>query len=150
MAKFKFNLQTVLKLKEQLEQNAKNNLGKATKVLEQEEKALEELFVYKEELIKSFKEKSKQGTNVQELINHNNYLLKLNKRIKNQNQNVDIARRNVDKQRQVLVEASREKKVLEKLREKKFEEYMKEEYKKEQKITDEIVSYKYSQKDSEG
>ena len=50
----------------------------------------------------------------------------------------------VEQKRLVLLNAMKERKVLEALKEKEMENYFREELKKEQKIIDEIVSYKYN------
>ena len=52
--------------------------------------------------------------------------------------------KNVNKVREELIKASKEKKMFEKLKEKKLEEYMQEYYAQEQQVVDNIVSFKYN------
>ena len=59
-------------------------------------------------------------------------------------QNINKAKEIVEEKRLALLEAMKERKVLETLKEKEKENYFKEELKNEQKIIDEIVSYKYN------
>ena len=57
---------------------------------------------------------------------------------------VNKAKDFVEEKRLALLEAMKQRKVLEALKEKGKENYFKEELKKEQKMIDEIVSYKYN------
>ena len=57
--------------------------------------------------------------------------------------NVKNAQDNVDRYREKLIKASQERKIIDKLREKKYEEYIKEQYKKDQQVSEEISNYKY-------
>ena len=50
----------------------------------------------------------------------------------------------VEKIREELIKVSKEKRMFEKLREKKLEEYMQEYYIKEQQVVDNIVNFKYN------
>ena len=69
---------------------------------------------------------------------------KIIKKIEEQMQNINKAKEIVEEKRLALLEAMKERKVLETLKEKEKENYFKEELKNEQKIIDEIVSYKYN------
>jgi len=55
---------------------------------------------------------------------------------------VNEERRNVDKIRERLIEIMKEKKILEKLREREFTQFRQEQEKAGQVLTDELVSYK--------
>ena len=68
---------------------------------------------------------------------------RLKKSISIQEKVVEKARENVEKARIELVNAAKERKMFETLKEKKMEEYWEEYYRKEQITLDEIASYKY-------
>ena len=147
MAKFNFRLQTLLNLKSQQEDNLKNELAKATRKLEKEKAILRSLEDEEVKLIREFNEKSKKST-VEKLIKFNQYLSFLNSKIKQQKENVNCAARNVDKVRDELIRIVKERKILDNLKDRKHEQFMLEQKKEDQRLNDEIVSYKHKGKDT--
>ena len=93
-------------------------------------------------MVDEFNKKTKKTT-VRKLIEVKEYLSLLDSKIKQQKENVNSAMLNVDKVREELLKAVKERKILEKLRERKYEEYLLEQKKLEQKTNDEIVSYNH-------
>lgn len=144
MAKFIFKLQSVLNLRRQKEDNIKNELGIAIQRLEKEKRSLSELENTLDATVREFNEKTRKTT-VHELIEYNEYLSLLNSRIKSQKDNVNNAAQYVDKVREELVKAVKDRKILEKLKERHYEEFLLEQKKLEQKTNDEIVSYNYNE-----
>ncbi len=144
MAKFIFKLQSVLNLRKQKEDNIKNELGIAIQRLEQEKRRLSELENTLDATVREFNEKTRKTT-VHELIEYNEYLSLLNSRIKSQKDNVNNAAQYVDKVREELVKAVKDRKILEKLKERHYEEFLLKQKKLEQKTNDEIVSYNYNE-----
>ena len=142
MAKFVFKLQPLLNVKQQMEDNLKNELGKAIKQLEKEKAVLAEREDEKSRCIAEFNEKAGRGISVKTMRDYNVYILHLSERILLQKENVKLASNNVDKIREELLKIIKEREILEKLKEKKFAEFLEEQLKEEQKINDEIVSYK--------
>ena len=146
MSKFVFKLQPLLKVKTQMEDNLKNELGKAIKKLEDEKAKLRRLEFEKNRYILEFNEKSKKTT-VNNLIKFNNYIFFLSDNICLQKENINLASSNVDKIREELIKIVKEREILEKLREKKHEEFNKEQLRDEQRLIDEIVSFKQIHRD---
>ncbi|MFY9569332.1 MAG: flagellar export protein FliJ, partial [Acetivibrionales bacterium] len=109
MAKFIFKLQSVLNLRKQKEDNIKNELGIAIQRLEQEKRRLSELENTLDATVREFNEKTRKTT-VHELIEYNEYLSLLNSRIKSQKDNVNNAAQYVDKVREELVKAVKDRK----------------------------------------
>ena len=144
MAKFIFNMQGLLNIKEKLEEQAKTEYGKALNKLEEEKNALLSLKNKKEQNILIFRENIKIGVKPNYINTINKYISFIDVKIEEQIKKVDIAREFAEEKRQDLLKAMKERKVLEALKEKEKENYFKEEIKKEQKIIDEIVSYRYS------
>lgn len=147
MAKFIFRLQPLLSVKSQQEDNIKNELGKAMRELEKQKAILRNFEADEAKLIKEFNQKSKKST-VLKLIEFNEYLSFLNSKIKQQKENVNCAARNVDKVREELIRIVKERKILDNLKEKKHESYLLEQKREEQRLNDEIVSYKHKGKDT--
>lgn len=144
MAKFIFNMQGLLNIKEKLEEQSKTEYGKALTRLEQEKSILLNLKNKKQQNILSFRESINKGVKPNYIDNINKYISFIDKKIEAQIQNINKAKEIVEEKRLALLEAMKERKVLEALKEKEKENYFKEELKNEQKIIDEIVSYKYN------
>lgn len=142
MAKFKFRLKQILELKIKMEDNLKNELGKAQRKLAEEEKLLEYLKLLEEENIKDFNLQANKGISVDHLKMHISYISLIRGKIALQKENVNYAQHVVDKVRGELIKIMQERKILDKLREKKFNLFKKEQAKLEQKLNDEIISYK--------
>jgi len=143
MAKFIFKLQSVLNLRKQKEDSIKNELAAAMRKLEAEKRKLSELENALEDTVREFNKKAKKAT-VHELIKFNGYLSLLNSRIKSQKENVNNAAKYVDKVREELVKAMKDRKILEKLKDRQYEDFLLEQKKLEQKTNDEIVSFNYN------
>ena len=147
MATFRFRLQSVLHIKMQQEDLQKNELGKAIQKLETEKLELARLNGTLNELNTEFNKKARKTT-VHKLIEFNGYLSLLTSKIKLQKENVNCAALNVDKVREELVKTVKERKILDKVKEKKQAEFFQEQKKIEQKTNDEIVSYNHKESSS--
>lgn len=144
MAKFIFNMQGLLNIKEKLEEQAKTEYGKALNKLEEEKNILLNIENEKQQNILNFKQSIDKGVKPNYINSINQYLHILDKKIEQQAVNVDNAKQFAEEKRLALLEAMKQRKVFEALKEKAKENYFKEELKNEQKIIDEIVSYKYN------
>lgn len=144
MAKFIFNMQSLLNIKEKLEDKSKTEYGKALNKLEEEKNILLSLENKKRENILSFKQSISLSVKPNYIDSINKYISFIDKKIEEQQENIDKAKKFVEEKRLQLLEAIKQRKVLEALKEKEKENYFKEELKKEQKVIDEIVSYKYN------
>ncbi|HEX2927669.1 MAG TPA: flagellar export protein FliJ [Ruminiclostridium sp.] len=148
MQKFEFRLESVRNLKFQMEDNAKNNLALATKELEKQKEYLNGLQYANETSIQEFNTEVDKGISINQIKIYNNYFASMKQKITNQKEYVNKARRHVDIKRESLVKAVQERKILDKLREKKHEEFLKEQGKAEQILIDELNSFKF--KDGSG
>ncbi|HHX17813.1 MAG TPA: flagellar export protein FliJ [Clostridium sp.] len=143
MGKFIFRLQSILSIKKQIEDGLKNDLGKAVIEYERQKEIYNKIEEEKETSVHCIKAKSQEGISVGDLQKYGKYIEFLNAKSKLQMVNVKNAQDNVDRYREKLIKASQERKIIDKLREKKYAEYLKEQFKKEQQINEEISSYKY-------
>ena len=142
MAKFIFKLQSLLNLKIQIEDSVKNELGKALKKLDREKKALERLEKMEEDSIFEFNHKAENKITVEKLREHTSYISSLREKIALQKENVNFAQFNVDKVREKLIKIVQEREMLDKLKEKRYQEFLEEQSREDQRLNDEIVSYK--------
>ena len=144
MAKFIYRLQGTLNLKEKLEEQKKMEYGQAIAKLEMEKNYKTELENEKHNGVVAIRESIKKGISPQYIQSYNRYIDVVKDKIVMQEKVILTAEKNVEKKRLQLVDAMQERKKLEKLREQAFIVYQEEEKIAEQKIVDEIVSYKYN------
>lgn len=146
---FKFKFEAILKLKQQMEKKAQNELVVANTRLRSEQEKLDELVDKRD---KAFLEvQSESGLiNVLKLREYSKFIEVLKNRINDQKNKVNKAQENVDILSEKLRKAVKEKKIFERLKEKEYREFLSKEGKKEQMLADEIVSYKKSKGNEEG
>ncbi|NLX77379.1 MAG: flagellar export protein FliJ [Clostridiaceae bacterium] len=141
MARFKFQLQSFLNLKKQLEKNIKNELGIAIQRYQHELTVLSEIRQEKESQHEEFRKEGMTATTAFRLKERLQYIKVMENKERVQVDRVNEEKENVDKIRKRLIEIMKEKKILEKLRERKLTEFRKEQEKKQQLIVDEIVCF---------
>lgn len=144
MAKFNFRLQSYLNLKEKLEEQKKMEYGKALSILEEELKIKTELIKKSESIINELKTNISNKVDSVTYKNYLYYIEFLKEKLLQQETAILKANKLVEEKRRDLAEAVKDRKILDKLKEKELENYNKELLLKEQKMTDELVSYKYS------
>lgn len=146
MSKFIFKMQNFLNVKEKLEEQKKIDYGNAVSKLEKEQQILKNLKQQKQELIKNIKNNIKNQVYFDQLQNINNYIVFIDKQIYEQKQSLNDAYKQVEQARNNLVEAVKDTKTLQSLKDNEREKYFFLEGQKEQKNVDELVSYKYNKK----
>jgi flagellar FliJ protein len=142
MAVFRFRLGTLLHVKEQLENSAKNELGQAVVRLEAERGRLS---ILEQEIagIRSEYAASVTGAILPERIRSLKDFLKAREQARDRQQDVvKEAAQTVDNIRDRVVTLMQERKVLEKLREKEWEAYRVQTLQEEQRQADELVTYR--------
>ncbi|MCL2610400.1 MAG: flagellar export protein FliJ [Defluviitaleaceae bacterium] len=148
MAKFNFELQPILGFKEQIESQRELEFAKILALVAKEKETLKGFYAEKDISIKKFKgEIVSEKLFPENFIQLNNYIEHLKKAIERQKDVIMKAEIILEQKRQALIEASKERKTLDKLKENKFEEFKFFEKQGEQKIIDEVVSYKHSVKE---
>ncbi len=148
MAVFRYRLQNILNIKNQLETQAEMEFGLAQARLNEEEARLEALIARREGYIEEGRRLRLDELNVVKLAENERSVKVMEEFIEGQRENVRLAERAVETARVKLTEAMKEVKVQEKLREHAFEEFLEEQKAVEAKEIDELVSYKYGQKGS--
>ena len=143
MAKFKFKLESYLNLKEKLEDQKKQEYGRAVGVLERERAEEARLSRIATENIAAFRESLEKPIDPALLKEYGNFSELMKRKIEAQRITVVKAEEAAEEKRLELVEAVKEKKALEILKEKALEDFRQEEKLAEQRIVDEIVSYRF-------
>ncbi len=148
MAKFIFRLQSFLSLKEKIEDQKKQIYALALSQLEKEKQVKVVLLKEKNNNINAFREKAAKKINPREFVIYNNYIDLLKKKIIHQEKVIALAEQNAEDKRLELVQSVKERKMLETLKEKEHTEFLKEQQIVEQKIVDEIVSYRFNNREA--
>lgn len=143
----KFRLESILSLKENIEQVKQKELAdafaKKQAILIRQQSFIDA----KDHLNQIIKDSLNGSITPQELIINTRYIGVLDTQI----QNIQVEITNVDAEIEVkrlaLVEAMKERKILDNLKEMQLEEFRKEELLNDQKLTDEVVGYRYIQRE---
>ncbi|NMB32963.1 MAG: flagellar export protein FliJ [Clostridium sp.] len=141
VGKFVFKMQSILNLRVQIEQNLKNNLGRATQELGRQRGILEHIREEKEAHMENITHMYQRGIAVGKLQKYYGYVKHLGTKERTQQENIKKAQDHVEKCRRELVKAMKDKKILEKLKEKEFDDYVKQQNRREQRLNDEIISF---------
>jgi flagellar FliJ protein len=147
VGKFQFRLQGYLDLKEKMEDQRKMEYGQAAAVLEREKQKLTRFEKERQTSLDTLRVKLQAGGAgfaPDEITRTQGYLDLARNKIARQEEQVRLAAAETEKKRLDLVEAVKDRKTLEKLKDKAREEFLREEQLAEQKIVDEIVSYAYN------
>ncbi len=143
MKGFKFRLESLLNIKDKLEQQAKIAYGEEVSKLNNEKKKLDDLYVSKEENTQKQRESFTGTIDIFSFNQYRNYATKLDEMILNQIQAIKVQEIKTEEAREKLAEIVKERKAFEKLKEKELEEYKKEVQLAEDKLVDELVTYKF-------
>lgn len=141
--KFNFRLEKVLRARKIAVDLAQKDFNEAMSFYNEQEKALEQMRELKTqtemsraEIVSKESDWSSQVLQLNEFLNGQDY------RIAGQIKRLTEIDKLVQNRREILLKASTEAKMIEKIREKKFKEFINESMQKEQKEIDEIVSAK--------
>lgn len=150
MPKHRFRLQKVMEAKQCAEDQKKQALAAALRVLDREERTLLDLHSLGEECRREVLERPAGRVDVAREQLYRARFNRLMRDISRQAETVEHSRRNVSREREALVECSKERKILEKLKEKGLIECMRQWLRKEQKETDEAGRYAFLRRPNKG
>lgn len=140
MMGYSFRLEKVLGYKENVENLKKAQYGDVNRRLNDEEEKLLNYNIHKENLLTK-KNESTKNTSVGNLKLYNNYLQDISSNIKKQESIIADIKEELEKTKEELLVAVKEKKVFEKLKENDYNEFLSEIKKNEEKIVDGIVTF---------
>jgi len=152
MKRFKFNLEKILELRSHLEQEAKNELGRAISALNVIENNIKNNFLSRmqaaQQRFSDLNDAENSGNSegyknaASSMIAWESYIVRLELEADRLMEEREAAEAVVEEKRQLYLEASRELKVLEKLKEKRHKEYRKETFAEETKELDDMFKAK--------
>ena len=144
MPRFQFRLQQYLRVKEQIEEQKELEYAKALRLVAEEKAKLAEMRQNLAETVESLRKAVSKSIAPMEIRRYNNTIERLKHNIKVQEERVRAAEAHAEEKRQELVQAMKERKALEIVKENQHEEFMREADLAERKQVDELVSFKYS------
>ncbi len=146
MARFRYTMQNILNIKEKMETQAKQHFGEAKRSLDLEEEVLAALYEQKEEIERHAVEVLQGDLDLHDIEDSQMSRIIIDQKITEQKMRVQRAEEALERARQELEEAVKERKTHEKLKEKQFDEFVQEENRAESKTIDELTTYTYGQK----
>lgn len=144
MSNFKYELENVLNVREKLENIKQKEYAESLEMLKQQKQVKKQI---NESLISSrhvFKSAISDYIDPKKIKLQQNHHMLLENQYTIATDKVEKAKDKTEKQRRELLNAMKNKKTLEILKEKRFEQFLEEEKKAEQQIVDEIVSFAYT------
>ena len=138
MADKKFNLEQVLKYRQDIERMCKHEFASAKQNLEHAHDRLLEEEAHVRDLSQEFCHRQEELNNIEEMSHYINFFARKREDIKNQKERVDVLGTIMNQHRDILLDATKEKKVLESLKDRKAEEFKLAMKLKEQDFLDEI------------
>ena len=140
---FRFNLQVVLDYRKRIEEGLQIELSRIQRELETARQALwssqQEKVRYEEELA----EREAREFNLHESVLYRDYLRGMRKKIKGQRDRVATIKIELDTKQEELLAATKQRKVLEKVKEKHAKEFMDNLQRQEKMFVDEINIRRY-------
>jgi len=140
----KFELEQVLNYRKEIEKVRKLDFVSAKLELEHANDVLNQHESHVDELTKEFCTRQKELNNVEEMRRYADFFARKREDIKNQKERIDQLGNVMSDRRDDLLDATRDKKVLESLKEKKAREFKLEMAQKERAFLDEISIQKKS------
>lgn len=140
MPRFRFKLQRVLEIRKHKEELLKNEFASIRREYAHEESILFELISQREREMDGMRRHLLQHTiPLEEMLWHYTYLAKVNAKIHEQKERLQRLKEKMDKIKQRLIVASQEKRIMERLKERRFEDHRRKEERVEEAFLDEIA-----------
>lgn len=145
---FKFKLQSVLEYRLNIEEKILNEFSDLKRILEEKKAVLKALIDERHRLMDELRNMQRRVMRADDLAALVGYVENLRLKEKEQNNIIDQASEKVEAKRKELMEAVKNKKVMENLRDKHEEEYRKNMNELEQKNSDEMSVLKYGRRET--
>ena len=146
MARFDFKFQHILNIKKHKENLLQEGLSQLKRSFQHEESVLWRIEDKTKECLFKLKELQAGIISIQEIMDYHNFLTSLSEDIIAQKNKLESLSIEIDDAISKLVHASQERKIFEKLRERKWDEFRLEANKEEQEFMDEVASNSHERK----
>lgn len=145
MKKFTFRFEKILQMRMDQENAVKNKLAKINQKIHDKERELEKSLKDNDDFLNYLNESMKNGlmaSQLQNMAHNKDYLTRLIEKLKHELTVFYDERKRVQAE---LIEANKQRKVMEKLKEKELQNYKELEAQEEAKVVDQIVTYQSTQ-----
>ena len=149
MAKFRYRMQNILDIKNQMEEQSKLEFAQARMILNEEEENLKKLNTRKKSYENEMRKLLSENLKVRKIMETKDSINRMDDMIQEQILKVRFAEKKLEEARQKMTELMQERKTHENLKEKAFDEFMKELNADESKEIDQLTSYRFGKKISE-
>lgn len=146
MARFRYRMQSILNITNQMEMQSRMEYAAAQEGLRRAQDYMDTLHKERLYYVEEGAKMREHDLNVIDMRENTRAIEHTDEKIKAQKSVISENEKKVEEAREKLKEVMIKRKTYEKLREKAFEEFLKEEKEKESREVDELVSYKYEQK----
>lgn len=140
---YKFALEPVLNHREFLEKKLQAELGALKKVAEEEQRRMRAYKKAKNTFLEELKQKQSQSMTMSEIMLYVSFVERLSKDIEKQKEKVADVEKKLEKGVEDLIEAKKNKKTLEKIKNNKAKEYHNALLKKEQAFLNEVATTRF-------
>jgi flagellar protein FliJ len=140
---YKFPLRAVLNHRKFLEENLQKDLGLLKKVLFDERKKLSDLKRDRTKFSMELQKKQKKSINISETLIYVRYIEELSNQLDRQKETTLDAEKEVNHKRKKLIEAIKNRKILDKLKEKGYASYKHDMLRDEQNFINEMASVRF-------
>ncbi len=138
MKKFTFRLQRVIEVRRTREKECQRRLADSLQVLKKSEEQLEKERQESLRSRESLRRALRGPVSVAQLMALDGWHRWKNRQVQERNAQADRQRSIVDRKRRELIEAAKDKKILERLKEKRYEEYRVNSLREEQAVLDDL------------
>lgn len=139
---YKFKFQKILDLKNKLEEDKKNQMAEIMKLLREKQAELHNLSETQTEKFRQLERIREEGATIQEIRNLTQYTRYLEKCIETVEAEIQSLEAALDIKKEEYLDARKERKSYENLKEKDVERYQYREKKQEEKMIDQIVTFR--------
>ena len=140
---YKFPLRAVLNHRKFLEENLQKDLGLLKKVLFDERKKLSDLKRDSKKFSRELQKKQQRSINISETLIYVRYIEQLSKKLDRQKETTLDAEKEVNHKHEELIEAIKNRKILEKLKDKGYASYKHSLLRDEQNFINEMASARF-------
>ena len=136
---YKYTLEPVLSHRKTLEENLQKEMAVCKRLLANEKKRLWIFEKSRTNLLKEMQQKQQENITISEIILYLSFIEQLSKDLEKQKERVSEFENEMEQKREDLVEAMKNRKTLEKLRDKGLDAYRQDMMRKEQGFMDEMA-----------
>ena len=136
---YKFSLEPVLKYRKLLEEDLQKDFAVLKRQLLDEREKLSNFEQVRERFSEELQQKQMKNFNVSDILLYTDFLQEVSKEIEKQSKKILEAEKRVDHKREELVGAMKNRKIIDRLREKGLKDHVQEMSKKEQDLMNEAA-----------